>query len=739
MSPKPPGARAAATAAAVLAPILVTVTVTACAELPVSESPEPSPASATPLSAEAGAVPLAYPPAPRDGTVDVHHGVSVPDPFRPLEDADAPASRAWIEAENALTESFLAAVPERAALRARLDELWNYERFGIPRREGGRVFYQRNDGRQQQSVLWVVDAEGAEPRVLLDPNTLSADGTVAVGDVEPSPDGRLLAYSLRSGGSDWEEWHVRDVATGKDLPDRLRWVKFSGASWLPDASAFYYSRYDEPQGGALKAANYHQKLFVHRIGTDQAEDRLVLARPDQKEWGFSGSVTDDGAFLGIHVWRGTLKKNAFFYRDLRAAASGGAPIVELLRDWDASYSFLGNAGTEFFFRTDLDAARGRVIAIDTARPERAAWRTVVPEAADTLEGVSLVGGRIVCQYLHDAAARVRVFETDGRPVRDVALPGLGSVNGFSGRTDRPETWFGFTGFQTPFEIWSYDVATGRTEIFRRPKVAFRPEDLETQQVFVASGDGTRVPLFLTYRKGLVRDGAAPCILTGYGGFDIAQTPYFSVQNLVWMERGGVLASACLRGGGEYGREWHEAGTKLRKQNTFDDFIACAEWLVRERWTSTPRLAISGGSNGGLLVGACMTQRPELFGAALPAVGVLDMLRYHTWTIGWAWKSDYGSAEDEAEFRALLAYSPLHNVRKGTAYPPTLVTTGDHDDRVFPAHSMKFAAALQEAQGGPAPVLIRIETRAGHGAGKPMSKVIDEAADRMAFLVRVFGL
>ena len=688
---------------------------------------------------------IAYPAAARGEVFDTYHGVVVTDPYRWLEDPDTEPSRAWIDAENAVTEAFLDAVPSRAALRDRLTKLWNFERFGVPQREGGRLFFQRNDGLQQQSVVWVMDTDGAAPRVLLDPNTLSKDGTIAVSGTSPSPDGRLYAYSIAEAGSDWNEWRVRDVATGNDLPDRVRWVKFSGASWLPDSSGFYYARYDEPVAGkALQGANYFQKLYLHRLGTAQSDDLLVYERKDQKEWGFGATVTDDGRYLGITVWRGTEQKNAFFFRDVAAVQSEPTPIVELLRDWDASYDFLGNVGSTLYFQTDLGAPKGRVVAIDVAglswgAASKPALREIVPESQHTLEGSSLVGGRIVCRYLHDAHAAVRVFETDGRAVRDVALPGLGSVGGFGGHADRSETYFAFTGFTTPGEIWRYDVATGEATVFRRPTVDFRPEDFTSEQVFVTSKDGTRVPMFLTYKKGLRRDGTNPCLLTGYGGFNIAETPYFSTAALVWMERGGIQANACLRGGGEYGREWHEAGTKLRKQNVFDDFIACSEWLIRERYTSTPKLAISGGSNGGLLVGACMTQRPDLFGACLPAVGVLDMLRYHKFTIGWAWASDYGTVDDPAEFKALLAYSPLHTLKAGVCYPPTLVTTADHDDRVVPAHSFKFAAALQAVQSCANPVLIRIETRAGHGAGKPTSKIIEEAADRWAFLVRVLGM
>ena len=680
---------------------------------------------------------LHYPAAPRGNVVDVLHGTSVPDPYRWLEDPDAPASRAWIDAENALTESFLAGVPARARIRERLRALWNYERFGLPRDEGGRTYFTRNDGLQQQAVLWVQDSPDAPPRVLLDPNTLSADGTVALSEYAPSPDGRLLAYSVSEAGSDWTEWRVRDVASGTDRADRIRRVKFSGVSWFPDGSAFTYSRYPEPAAGEEQQGQlFFQKLMLHRLGTPQADDELLYERPDEKEWGFGGSVTDDGRWLAISVWRGTEQKNAFYYRDL--SVPGGA-VKPLITAWDAAYHFLGNVGGTFFFRTDLDAPLGRVIAIDTAHPERSAWREVVPEGDDALQTASLVGGRVVCESLHHAVSRVRIFGTDGRHERDVDLPGAGSVGGFGGHADRTGTYFSYTDPKTPSEVWRYDVASGAASIFRRPTVDFRPEDFASEQVFVTSRDGTRVPMLLTWKKGTPRSPQTPCVLNGYGGFNISLTPNFSATSLVWMEMGGVLATANLRGGGEYGDAWHEAGTKERKQNVFDDFIACAEWLVREGRTSPPKLAISGGSNGGLLVGAGRTQRPDLFGACLPAVGVMDMLRYHKFTIGWAWASDYGTADDADEFRTLLAYSPLHNLKPGTSYPPTLVTTGDHDDRVVPAHSFKFAAALQHVQTGPNPCLIRIETRAGHGAGKPTSKVIEEAADRWAFLVRVLGM
>ena len=674
-----------------------------------------------------------YPPAQRGDTVDDYHGVKIADPYRWLEDPDSTETRAWIEAENTITFGYLDEIPARPKIRERLTKLWNYERFGIPFREGGRYFYTRNDGLQNQSVLYTADALDGAPRVLIDPNTWSADGTVALAGYAVSPDGKWIAYGVSSGGSDWTEWRVRDVVTGQDLPDRVQWVKFSGASWTKDGAGFFYSRYDAPdEKSKLQSQNFFQKLYYHKRGTPQSEDILVYERKDQKEWGFGGGVTEDGRFLGISVWQGTDVRNRFFYKEL---AKPDRPVVELIPELEASYSFIGNAGDVFYFKTDLNAPRGRVIAIDIRRPERAAWREILPQAAETLEFASLLGGRLVAGYMEDAASKVSVYSLEGKFERVVALPGLGSVAGFGGRADNPETFFLFTNFVTPGAIYRYDVATGAQTLFRSPKVDFDPDRFEVQRVFYPSKDGTRVPMFLAHRKGLKLDGNNPLYLYGYGGFNASSTPFFSVSNLVWMEMGGVYALACIRGGGEYGEDWHQAGMKLKKQNVFDDFIAAGEWLIAQKYTSTPKLAIGGGSNGGLLVGACMTQRPELFGAAVPEVGVMDMLRFHKFTIGWAWVSDFGSPDNPEEFTAIRAYSPLHNIKPGTRYPATLITTADHDDRVVPAHSFKFAAALQAAQAGPAPVLIRIETRAGHGGGKPVAKQIEEVADIWSFLVR----
>ena len=687
---------------------------------------------------------LPYPVARKVDQVDEYHGVKVADPYRWLEDDNSEETKAWVEAENKVTFAYLDAIPEREKIKERLTQLWNYERFGVPANEGGRYFFTHNSGLQNQRVLYVAEKLDAAPRVLLDPNTLSTDGTVAMSGFVPSEDGKLLAYGLSRAGSDWEEWHVRDVATGEDRSDLVEWVKFSGAAWNKDGSGFYYSRFDAPKPGEeKKGLNEFQKLYFHRMGTKQSEDTLVYERRDHADWGFNASVTDDGRYLVIYVSQGTDTKNRLFYKDL---ADDKNPVVELLNDFDASYNFIDNIGSYFFLKTDLDAPRGRVIEIDTAQPQREHWREKIAQApVDVIEGVSLVNGQFICSYLHDAHSVVKLFRADVNAgpaslIRELPLPGLGSAGGFGGKRTDTETFYSFTSFTVPGTIYRLDLTTGESKVFREPHVDFRADDFETKQIFYTSKDGTRVPMFITHKRGLKLDSTNPTLLYGYGGFDINLTPSFGVSDLVWMEKGGIFVMANLRGGGEYGEEWHEAGMKLKKQNVFDDFIAAAEWLIANKYTSPAKLAIQGGSNGGLLIGACMTQRPELFGAALPAVGVMDMLRFDKFTIGWAWRSDYGSAANGEEFRALYAYSPLHALRAGVRYPATLISTADHDDRVVPAHSFKFAARLQECQAkdGP-PVLIRIETRAGHGGNKPMSKVIAEHADEIAFLVQVLGV
>ena len=680
--------------------------------------------------------PLVYLPSRKVNQIDDYHGTLVQDCYRWLEDPDSDETKAWVEAQNQVTFSYLNEISLRGQILQRLTQLWDYEKFGIPFKEGDRYFYFKNDGLQNQSILYTLTSLDAEPRVLLDPNKLSEDGTVALSGLAVSEDGKSLAYGLSTSGSDWQEWKVRDVETCVDS-DHLNWIKFSGASWSHDNQGFFYSRYNEPnEATKLEDVNYFQKLFYHQLGKPQSEDVLIYERSDQKEWGFNGGVTEDGRYLIISVWRGTDPKNLLFYKDL---TNPEAQVIELISEFEASYSFIDNDGTVFWFQTDLDAPRGRVIAIDTKNPAREQWQEIIPQAAQTLEGVGLLNNQFVAEYLQNAHTQIKLFGLTGSFVREVTLPGIGSAGGFGGKREDTETFYSFTSFTTPATIYRYDMVSGESSVFRQPKVDFNPDNYETKQVFYSSKDGTQVPMFITHKKGIQLDGNNPTYLYAYGGFNVSLTPSFSVGNLVWMEMGGIYALANLRGGGEYGEEWHQAGIKLNKQNVFDDFIAAGEWLIANQYTSPAKLAIGGGSNGGLLVGACITQRPDLFGAALPAVGVMDMLRFHKFTIGWAWTSEYGSPENPEEFKALYAYSPLHNLKPGKSYPATMITTADHDDRVVPAHSFKFAAALQAAHTGSAPVIIRIETKAGHGAGKPTTKIIEEIADRWAFLVRSLNI
>ena len=677
---------------------------------------------------------FSYPQTRKSDQVDNYHGVTVADPYRWLEDLDSEETASWVEAQNAVTFGYLNQIPAKETIKQRLTQLWDYEKYGIPFKQGNRYFYFKNDGLQNQSILYVLDSLDAEPEVLLDPNILSDDGTVALSGMSISEDGNLIAYGLSTSGSDWQEWKVRDINTKEDLSDHLKWVKFSGASWTHDHQGFYYSRYDQPQDGKpLEEINYFQKLYYHHLGTDQSEDTLIYERPDHKEWGFNGFVTEDGKYLIISVWKGTESKNLVFYQDL---TQPNTEVIELISEFEASYSFIDYQGDIFWFTTDLDASRSRVIAIDinTKIPTE-----IIPEAPETLEGVNILNNQFIADYLKDAHTQMKIFNLDGSFVREIELPGIGSVGGFGGKRYDTETFYSYTSFTAPNTIYRYNLITGESTIYRQAQVDFNPDDYETQQIFYPSKDGTLIPMFITAKKGVELNGNNPTILYGYGGFNISLTPSFSISRLVWLEMGGVYAIANLRGGGEYGENWHQAGTKLKKQNVFDDFISAAEWLIEKRYTSAEKLAIMGGSNGGLLVGACMIQRPDLFAAVLPAVGVLDMLRFHKFTIGWAWCSDYGSPENPEEFQALYAYSPLHNLKPGTAYPATLITTGDHDDRVVPAHSFKFASALQEHHIGENPVLIRIETKAGHGAGKPTDKVIEEIADQFAFLKRVLQI
>lgn len=681
---------------------------------------------------------LSYPLTRRADHVDQYHGQTVEDPYRWLEDPHSEETRAWIEAQNKVTNKFLDQIKTREAIKTRLTALWNYEKYSVPFKEGGKLFYFKNSGLQNQDVLFVKDGKDKEERILLDPNQLSKDGTVSLSGIDISQDGKYLAYGISKSGSDWQEWFVRDIDSGKDLDDHLEWVKFSGASFSKDGQGFFYSCYDKPdQKSKFEQANYYQKLYYHKLGDKQSEDKLIYERKDQKEWGFMGSVTEDGKYLVIHVWKGTEPKNRIYYKDLTAK---DAPVVKLLDKADAAYSFVGNAGSIFWFKTDLNAPRGKLIALDVLSftEDNPRFKELINESTDTLQSVQATGNVFFTTYLKDAYTRVSEHQQNGELIREIELPGIGTASGFGGKIDDKETYFSYTSFNTPATIYKLEIENAKTSVFFKPQVNFDPEKYQTRQVFVTSKDGTRVPLFITYKKGTIIDGNNPTYLYGYGGFNIAMRPSFSVKMLTWMEMGGVYAQACLRGGGEYGEDWHQAGAKLNKQNVFDDFIACAKWLIDNKYTNSDKLAIAGGSNGGLLVGACMTQRPDLFAACCPAVGVMDMLRFHKFTIGWGWTSDYGSSDDESYFKTLYAYSPLHNLKDKIEYPATLITTADHDDRVVPAHSFKFAATLQKAHGGEAPVLIRIETKAGHGAGKPTTKIIEEASDVLAFLTKVLG-
>jgi prolyl oligopeptidase len=677
-------------------------------------------------------VALPYPETRRDETVDVLHGEHLADPYRWLEDTWSAETAEWVKLQNELTESVLATVPQREAIRARLTEVWDYPRLGVPFERGGRWFQHRNSGLQPQAVLYVMPAPDDEGRVLLDPNTLSPDGTVALTSWTVSRDGRLMAYATSASGSDWMTWRVRDIETGTDLADELEWSKFSGAAFDPDGASLFYSAYDAPVAGReFLDESRIPRIMRHRLGTSQSDDTLVFTAPDEPEWIPHVSTTDDGRHLVLEISRGTFPENQLHVLDLTRDDARLRPIAA---DFTAQVELAGNVGETFYLATDDGAERRRIVAVDLSDTATGEWREVVPESADTLLSAELYGGRLVAHYLQDAHSRLAVFDPSGAQVGEIPVPGIVSVTETSGHADRAVLHFGLTSFTDSGSLWSHDLTTGETRQLPTASAPIAAGDLVTEQVFVTSDDGTRVPVFLVHRRDVAATGDVPVLLYGYGGFNIPLTPAFSALRAVWAERGGLLAVANLRGGGEYGRGWYDAGRLANKQNVFDDFCAVARWLGGDSgWSRPSRVAIHGGSNGGLLVGACLTQRPELFGAAVPAVGVLDMLRFHRFTIGWAWTSDYGDPDDPEHFAWVRAYSPLHNVRPGTAYPPTLVLTGDHDDRVAPGHSFKFAAALQAAQGGDAPVLIRIETSAGHGAGKPTQKVIDEAADLLAFV------
>jgi len=687
------------------------------------------------LASLAGDTPLKYPKTKRGDQVDDYHGTKVPDPYRWLE-ADVRESKdvaAWVEAENKVTNAYLEAIPQREAIKKRLTELWNFERYSLPSKKSGLYFFTRNDGLQNQSVLYVADGLKAKPRVLLDPNKWSKDGTVSLAGTAISPEAKFLAYGKSEGGSDWHTWHVLDVRTGKALSDELKWIKFSNISWTNDGKGFFYTRFPEPEKGKkFQGLAYNAAVYYHRVGSVQGDDVLVYKRPDHEDWGFGTEVSEDGRYLVISIWKGTDHRNPVVYRDLREPFAG---FVDLIDNFENKYDFVGNDGPVFYFVTDMDAPMGRLIAIDTRKPEPKNWKEIVPTSKNALQGVNLFGNLFVANYLKDARSYIRIFNLEGEPVRDVELPGIGTTAGFGGERSETETFYTFSSFAVPPSIYRYDLITGKSELWKQPKVGFQPSEYETKQVFYASKDGTKIPMFISAKKGLALTGDNPTLLYGYGGFNISITPGFKVSAVEWMEMGGTYAVANIRGGGEYGKDWHQSAIKLNRTKAYEDFIAAAEWLIAQKYTRPDKLAIQGRSNGGLLVGAVMCKRPDLFGACLPGVGVMDMLRFHKFTAGRYWVDDYGSADDAKEFKALYSYSPYHNLKKGVKYPATLCVTADHDDRVVPSHTFKFISELQYCQGGSAPVLARIDTKAGHGAGRSTAQAIEEVTDEWAFLVK----
>jgi prolyl oligopeptidase len=699
-----------------------------CSNQPTEETQS---AAADPLPSRSA---ITYPQAKRGDVVDDYHGVKVADPYRWLEDLDSTETANWIAQQNQLTQLYLADSPVRDELKNRLEKLWNFERFTLPQVENGRYVVSRNSGLQNQSVVYQTTRLDGDLKLLLDPNTLAADGTVALSDMSLSHDGKKLAYSTSASGSDWQTWRVRDVDSATDTADVVEWSKFSNAAWRKDGRGFYYSRYaSHDSANALKTANVNHQIYFHRLGTAQAADELIFERADQPNWTMQAQVSEDDRFLIVSVSQGTSNKAGIFWRDL---ASKKTTFQQLVAPEVAAFEFIANQGDTFYLLADQAAPRYNLIAWNIRTGKKS---TVIAQDVATLRSVSLVGGQFIANYLRDALSDVRRFSMDGKLIAKVALPGPGSAAGFAGGKADTETFYSYTDAITPEKIYRLDMRTGESSIYKQPSVDFSSSEFVAEQVFYSSKDGSKIPMMIARKKSTILDGTNPTILYGYGGFNISQTPKFYVPRAVWLERGGIFAVANLRGGGEYGAAWHEAGMKLNKQNVFDDFAAAAEYLIAQKYTSPAKLAIQGGSNGGLLVAVTQLQRPELFAAALPAVGVLDMLRFNQFTIGKAWESDYGSPQNKEEFAAIFAYSPLHNVRPGSAYPATLVLTGDHDDRVFPAHSFKFTAAMQYANPTGKPYLIRVETKAGHGAGKPTSKIIDEAADMFAFALKAMDV
>ncbi len=693
--------------------------------------------SAPPASPAAAASPITYPPTRRDNVVDTQFGVAVADPYRWLENdvRTDPAVAQWVAAENAVTQSYLATLPGRELLAQRMAALFRYDRIGLPRRAGERYFYTRNNGEQNQSVLMVRDQLHGTPRELIDPNAWAADGATALAEWEPSKDGRRLVYAVQDGGTDWRIVHVLDVDSGRVLTDELRWIKDATIAWAPDGSGFWYARYPTSAHGTdFQSTNLNEAVYFHRLGDAQANDRLVYATPDHPTYGHSAEITDDGRWLVITTTEGTDPRYAIHVIDLRRP---DALPLTMVANLDHDWTLVGNQGSRLFFRTDLDAPRGRIVALDAVR--RIGPVEIVPQGETTLQSATRVGNRIILSYLGDASSQARMVDLNGHPVAALTLNAIGTAAGFNGDATSSESFYSFSSFATPATIYRLDTRTGRSTVFAEPNVSFNPRDYSVEQRFFTSRDGTRVPMFIVMKRGLDRSHGSPTILYGYGGFNLPQTPAFSPTRLAWMDAGGVYVVANIRGGSEYGAAWHDAGRLLNKQNVFDDFIAAGEYLIAQGITGRHQLAIEGRSNGGLLVGAVVNQRPDLFAAALPAVGVMDMLRFDRFTAGRYWVDDYGHPDQEADFRNLYRYSPYHNIHSGVDYPAILVTTADTDDRVVPGHSFKYAAALQAASIGDRPHLIRIETRAGHGSGKPVDKVVAEFADQYAFAARWTGL
>jgi len=676
---------------------------------------------------------MEYPVTKKVDTVDIYFGVEVADPYRWLEDDKSVETAEWVKAQNVVTFDYLSKIPFREALKNRLKQIWDYPKYGTPFYKDKYFFFFKNDGMQNQSILYIQEGLDGEPRVFLDPNKLSEDGTTSLSAMAVSNDARYFAYGISKGGSDWNEFYIIDIASGKQLDDKLEWIKFSGIAWEKDG--FYYSRYDAPKGSELSVKNEYHKVYYHKVGTSQSEDILIYQNKDFPQRNYSAQVTEDERYLMIYESE-TTQGNSLF---IKALNDKKANFIKIADGFEYDYSVVDNTDDKLFLFTNKDALRYKLVLVDMNQPAEENWKTIIPEKEEVLKSVTIANNMLVAEYMKDASSKAYMYDFEGNMKYELLLPCIGTLAGFSSEKGNNLAFYSFTSFTFPNTIYKLDVAENKSEIYKTSAIDFNPELYETKQIFYESKDGTKIPMFIVHKKGLELNGKNPTLLYGYGGFNVSVMPSFSISRLLLLENDGVFALANIRGGGEYGKSWHEAGTKLNKQNVFDDFIAAAEYLIENKYTSSDKLAIQGGSNGGLLVGACINQRPELFKVALPAVGVMDMLRFHKFTIGWAWTGDYGSSEDSAEFNYLFKYSPLHNIKEGLNYPAVLVTTADHDDRVVPAHSFKYIATLQEKYKGDNPVLIRIETQAGHGAGKSTEKIIEEQADVWSFTFYNLGM